>query len=104
MKVVREDDGSLHATAETVPSGKKMLFLPLPGGEDRFSVVHDTQTSLFWMVTSQPTDSMRRRDLGGSLVAGRDRLALYFSRGISSIGVSPVPSRPRMPAVSFTMP
>lgn len=81
MKVVEQPDGMLVAAPETVPSGKRMVFVPLPGGEDRFDVCHDAQTGLYWMLSTQAADSMRRPERGGS-PAHRGALVLHFSRNM----------------------
>jgi len=86
-KVVEQDDGSMTTTLETVPSGKKVLFVPCPGGQMRFHVLYDAPTKLFWLLSSQATDSMTRVD---RLNADRfnlpnnerHRLQLHFSRNM----------------------
>jgi hypothetical protein len=84
-KVVECDDGSMITEIETVPSGKKALLVPLPGGHLKFHVVHDSCTDLFWLVSSQATDSMARLsnlpDVRYNLANNeRHRLQLHFSR------------------------
>lgn len=86
-KVVERPDGSLATMLETVPSGKKALFVPCPGGQMRFHVLHDEATKLFWLLSSQATDSMTRPD---RLPADRfnlpnnerHRLQLHFSKNM----------------------
>jgi hypothetical protein len=86
-KVVEQPDGTMRTQLETVPSGKKALFVPLPGGQMRFHVCYDPQTKLYWLLSSQATDSMRRPD---RLPAERydlpnnerHRLVLHFSRNL----------------------
>ena len=105
-KVVEKDDGSMTTTLETVPSGKKVLFIPCPGGQMRFHVLYDEVTKLFWLLSSQATDSMTRPD---RLAPDRfnlpnnerHRLQLHFSRnmvdwcfaGIVAMGETPKQSR-----------
>ncbi len=105
-KVVENPDGTMTTSLETAPSGKKMLFLPFPGGQMRFHVLYDTQTKLYWLLSSQTTDSMCRADLlppdRHDLAFGeRHRLVLHFSRnmvdwcfaGVVAIGDSPKAAR-----------
>ncbi len=105
-KVVEGDDGTMKTILETVPSGKKMLFVPCPGGQMRFHVLYDEQTKMFWLLSSQATDSMTRVDRLEEERYNlpnneRHRLQLHFSRnmvdwqfaGIVAIGPSPKQSR-----------
>lgn len=86
-KVVEQSDGSMITQLETVPSGKKMLFVPMPGGQMRFHVCYDAKTRLYWLLSSQATDSMTRPD---RLPAERydlpnnerHRLVLHFSKNM----------------------
>lgn len=81
LKVVQQPDGSLQAAPEVVPSGKKTVLLPLPGGEERFNIRYDSVSGLYWLLSTQPEDSMRRPDRGGGLAARRV-LTLHFSRNL----------------------
>lgn len=105
-KVVESDDGSMTTTLETVPSGKKVLFLPCPGGQMRFHVLYDESTKLFWLLSSQATDSMTRADRLGADRFNlpnneRHRLQLHFSKnmvdwcfaGIVAMGDTPKQAR-----------
>lgn len=86
-KVVEQPDGTMRTQLEAAPSGKKMLFVPMPGGQMRFHVCHDQKTKLYWLLSSQATDSMTRPD---RLPAERydlpnnerHRLVLHFSRNM----------------------
>lgn len=86
-KVVENDDGTMTTMLETVPSGKKALFVPCPGGQMRFHVVYDRPTKLYWLLSSQATDSMTRADrlppdrfnLPNN---ERHRLQLHFSKNM----------------------
>jgi hypothetical protein len=82
IKVVEQGDGSLAAMAETVPSGKTQVFIPLAGAEDRFDIVHDPVGGLHWLLATLPADSMRRPDRGGRLLGDRGPLVLAFSRNL----------------------
>ncbi|PTX95707.1 sialidase family protein [Opitutus sp. ER46] len=86
-KVVEQPDGSMTMSLERAPSGKPMLYLPVPGGQLRFHLVYDRQTKLYWMVGSQATDSMRRADRlppdrFDLPYNERHRLVLHFSRNL----------------------
>ena len=105
-KVVENSDGTMTTSLESAPSGKKILFLPLPGGQMRFHVVYDATTKLYWLLSSQTTDSMTRADRlppdRHDLAFGeRHRLVLHFSKnmvdwcfaGVVAIGDSPKQAR-----------
>lgn len=86
-KVVENSDGTMTTQLEKVPSGKKVLFIPCPGGHMRFHVLYDAVTKLYWLLSSQATDSMTRAD---KLDADRfnlpnnerHRLQLHFSKNM----------------------
>lgn len=86
-KVVEQDDGTMTTSLETVPSGKRALYVPCPGGQMRFHVLYDEPTRLYWLLSSQATDSMTRADrlpperynLPNN---ERHRLQLHFSRNM----------------------
>ena len=61
-KVVEQEDGSMITQLEMVPSGKKIAFVPLPGGQMKFHILYDDQTRLYWLLSTQATDSMTRAD------------------------------------------
>ncbi len=106
IKAVEQDDGAIQTMLETVPSGKNHLYVPLPGGHLKFSVVYDEQTQLYWMVGTQSTDSTIRPELIPDQRYGlgdneRRRLVLHFSKnmidwcfaGVVSIGPAEYASR-----------
>jgi len=86
-KVVEQPDGTMTTQLERAPSGKTMLFLPMPGGQMRFHISYDAKTKLYWLLGSQATDSMTRPDrlpidrydLPNN---ERHRLVLHFSRNM----------------------
>lgn len=65
-KVVEQGDrpgtGSMITQFETVPSGRRALYVPCPGGQMKFHIVFDEETALFWLLSTQATDSMTRAD------------------------------------------
>ena len=87
LKVHENRDGSMTTLMETVPSGKKMLYVPCPGGQMKFHVLFDDQTQLFWLLSTQAIDSMTRAerlpDTRYNLPNNeRHRLQLHFSKNM----------------------
>jgi len=83
-KVVEAEDGTMATSLETAPTGEPMLYVPCPGGQMRFHILYDEPTKLFWLLSSQSTDSMTRPELlppnRFNLPNNeRHRLALHFS-------------------------
>ncbi len=84
-KVIENDDGSMTTMLETAPSGKKIVYVPCPGGQLKFFIEYDGTSNLYWMAANQSTDSMVRPDRipdgrHSSPDNERNRLGLYFSR------------------------
>ncbi len=91
LKVVEQGDepgtGPMETLLEKTPSGKTMLFVPMPGGQMKFHVLYDDQSERYWLLSTQATDSMIRAD---RLPAGRynapndqrRRLQLHFSKNM----------------------
>lgn len=105
-KVVEQSDGSMTTMLETTPSGRKILFVPCPGGQMKFHILYDEVDKLFWLLSSQATDSMTRRDRLPPERFGlpnneRHRLQLHFSKncidwcfaGLVDMGGSPKEAR-----------
>ncbi|MFK5923511.1 MAG: sialidase family protein [Verrucomicrobiota bacterium] len=83
--VEASDSKKITVSLQKAPSGQTMLFVPLPGGQVSFHIVYDEKTRLYWMISSQATDSMRRVDKlqkkrYGMPSQERNRLALHFSK------------------------
>jgi hypothetical protein len=90
-KVVEQGEqpgmGAMTTMLQKVPSGKTMLFVPCPGGQMKFHVLYDEPTKLYWLLSTQATDSMTRPD---RLPADRynlpnnerRRLQLHFSKNM----------------------
>lgn len=62
-----------------------MLYVPCPGGQMKFHILYDDVTSLFWLLSSQATDSMTRpeslpEDRFNLPNNERHRLVLHFSK------------------------
>ena len=98
--------GRLEIGMFSTPGGAPYLFVPLPGGQMKFHIEYDPAGRLYWMASSQTTDSMTRPELlppeRYNLPDNeRHRLVLHFSRnlvdwcfaGVIAIGNSPKESR-----------
>ena len=86
-KVVERADGSMRTELERAPSGVPVLFVPMPGGQMRFHVLWDGRTRLYWLLSTQARDTMRRhdrlpKDRYGLPYNERQRLQLSFSRNM----------------------
>lgn len=87
MKAVEcVEDGKEIIRVECVraPSGKRMIFLPMPGGQNKFFIKYDPEAKLYWLASVQARDSMCRveclpTDRYNIPSDERDRLALHFS-------------------------
>jgi hypothetical protein len=104
--VESEDRQRITVGLESAPSGETMLYVPCPGGQMKFHILFDEQMSLFWLLSSQTTDSMTRpdrlpQDRYNLPNNERHRLALHFSKncvdwcfaGMVAIGDSPRQAR-----------
>ena len=106
--VITEENGREVITVqpELNPSGRKVIFLPMPGGQMRFHILYDEKTELYWLLSTQATDTMCRRELLSEERYNipcdeRDRMQLSFSRnmvdwcfaGLVAMGDSPKQSR-----------
>lgn len=84
-KAVEADDGSITVSLETAPSREPILYVPCPGGHMKFHILYDKPAKLFWLLSSQSTDSMTRperlpRNRHGLPNNERHRLVLHFSK------------------------
>jgi len=86
VKVKENDDGTMSTDFVTMPTGKKLLFLPIPGGQMKFFIEYDEKTNLYWLLGSQTTNSMVNKEglLPGQMGPDnqRNRLILSFSRNL----------------------
>lgn len=81
------DDGGISLGFEKNPSGRNVAFLPMPGGHMKFYILYDNVTKLYWLLSTQSTDSMIKPEL---LSADRynlpnnerQRLVLHFSKNL----------------------
>ncbi|MBN2853713.1 MAG: exo-alpha-sialidase [Clostridia bacterium] len=84
LKAVEKEDGTIETLVETVPSGKKLVYLPIPGGQMKFHIIYDDVTKLYWLLSTQTRDSMTRAELLNSDRYNlpdneRNKLVLHFS-------------------------
>lgn len=84
---VRDGKEVIDVECETNPSGRRVLLLPMPGGQMKFYVKYDEVTKLYWLLSTQATDTMRRLehlpDNRYNIPCDeRDRLTLHFSRNM----------------------
>jgi hypothetical protein len=84
-KAVEGEDGEIEVSLEKAPTGEPMLFVPCPGGQLKFHILHDERDGLFWLVSNQSTDSMTRperlpNDRYNLPNNERHRLVLHFSK------------------------
>jgi hypothetical protein len=84
-KVIEQPDGTMKTTTETAPSGHTVVLVPCPGGQMKFHILYDAPAKLYWLLSSQATDSMTRADRlppdRFSLPNNeRHRLQLHFSK------------------------
>ncbi len=83
--VERPDRSGITVQLEQAPSGETMLYVPCPGGQMKFHILYDERDKLFWLLSSQSTDSMTRLDRLPAERYGlanneRHRLQLHFSK------------------------
>lgn len=90
-KVVEQGEypgtGAMITMVAQAPSGKNVLYIPCPGGQMKFHVLYDDQTRLYWLLSTQATDSMtkakylpiNRFNLPNN---ERRRLQLHFSKNM----------------------
>lgn len=86
MKAVLEGD-EIVVQPQLNPSGRKVIFLPMPGGQMRFHILWDEKTKLFWLLSTQATDTMTRieclsKERYNIPCDERDRLQLSFSKNL----------------------
>ena len=84
---IRDGKEVIDIECEKVPSGKKILFLPMPGGQMKFYILYDKKTKLYWLLSTQATDTMCRiehfpENRYNIPCDERDRLALHFSKNM----------------------
>ena len=83
-KGVEDEDGKITISVERAPSGEPMVFVPCPGGQMKFHILYDDESKLFWLLSTQATDSMCQparlpKDRFNLPNNERHRLVLHFS-------------------------
>ena len=83
IKVIEQDDGSMLTQFEYAPSGKRLLYTPIPGGgQSKFHILYDDKTRTYWLLANQFVDSMVNMDsMTRHQQRGydRSRLVLHYS-------------------------
>lgn len=105
-KVIENEDGTMTTKLENAPSGKKLVYVPMPGGQMKFHILYDETSNLYWLLSTQATDSMTRAEMlpvdRYNLPNNeRRRLVLHFSKncfdwcfaGVAAIGENEKMSR-----------
>ncbi|MAS37412.1 MAG: hypothetical protein CL610_25660 [Anaerolineaceae bacterium] len=87
-KVVEQGDqpgtGAMTTMLEAAPSGKSIVYVPCPGGQMKFHILYDEPSRLYWLLSTQTTNSTIRAERLPDNRYGlpnneRRRLALHFS-------------------------
>jgi hypothetical protein len=86
-QVKEHADGSMTTSLVKSPSDKKMVFVPCPGGQNKFHVLYDEKTAQYWLVSVQSRDSMTKPEKLSPLrfnepANERRWLQLYFSKNM----------------------
>jgi hypothetical protein len=87
FKAVEREDGGISMGFEQNPSGRDVVFLPMPGGHMKFYILYDEPTALYWLLSTQSTDSMIKPELMPADRFNlpnneRQRLVLHFSKNL----------------------
>jgi hypothetical protein len=82
-----ENNSTLTTKPLKAPSGKELIYTPFPGGQMRFHIIYDEVTELYWLLSTQATDSMSRakylsRERFGGPENERRRMQLHFSKNM----------------------
>lgn len=54
LKVIEDLDGEMYTDLIRAPSGEPLVFLPLPGGHNKFFIQYDCPSKHYWMAATQP--------------------------------------------------
>ena len=85
MKVTENEDGTMTPSVVTTKAGNSQLYVAMPGGHDKFCIIYDEKSGLYWLASNYSDNSMIKReyttgDKQATTFLERDRLALYFSK------------------------
>ena len=87
IKYFETSDGTMTLGPVKTPAGSTLGIVPCPGGQMKFFILYDDVSALYWLVSSQTTDSMTRPELLPNERFGvpdneRNRLQLHFSKNL----------------------
>ena len=79
--------GKMVTGFQRLPSGGECRFIQLPGGQMKFHILYDEQTRLYWLLSTQATDSMTKAEILDDDRYNlpnnqRSRLVLHFSKNM----------------------
>lgn len=63
LKVKENSDGTMTTSTVKVPSGKQLIYVPIPGGQMKFHIIYDELTNLYWLLSTQARDSFTKVEL-----------------------------------------
>lgn len=85
VKVTENEDGTMTPSKVQTEEGNTQLYLAMPGGHDKFSIIYDEASQLYWLASSYSDNSIISQkyvtgDMQGGPWLERNELALYFSK------------------------
>lgn len=85
MKVTENEDGTMTPSVVETEAGNKQLFVAMPGGHDKFNLIYDEESQLYWLASNYNDESMILQnsttgDQQSNTYLSRYKLALYFSK------------------------
>lgn len=85
LKVTENADGTMTPSVVRAESGNQQVFVAMPGGNDKFSMIYDETTKLYWLASNFNDNSLVDQayttgDMQANPAHERDRLALWFSQ------------------------
>lgn len=85
IKVTENADGTMTPSVVKSAAGKDQVYVAMPGGNDKFSMIYDETSKLYWLASNFNDHSIIEQtyttgDMQADPALQRDRLALWFSR------------------------
>ena len=85
IKVTENADGTMTPSVMQSQAGKDQVYVPMPGGNDKFSIIYDETSKLYWLASNFNDHSIIEQiytdgDMQANPAHQRDRLALWFSK------------------------
>lgn len=85
IKVIENADGTMTPSVVQPESGNQQVFVAMPGGNDKFSLIYDETSQLYWLASNFNDNSLIDQayvtgDMQANPAHERDRLALWFSK------------------------